>query len=152
MALSIVELNKHIFSKFSVRNVNFIDGIFAVCSHILIGIKPMMMKLSRVKILLQGGVRLTLQCIGPKNGGGMEVAIIQRGKSTAISTGQEYCIMDSCSIKPNCKEPRVIIVGAGIAGLSAAHRLTQCGIRNFVVLEAKERFVKFQRFHGEYSV
>lgn len=108
----------------------------------------MMMKLSRVKILLQGGVRLTLKCIGPKDVGVMAVAIMQRGKSTAISTGQEYCIMDSSSIKPNVKEPRVIIVGAGLAGLSAAHRLTQCGIRNFVVLEAKERFVKLQRYQG----
>lgn len=54
-------------------------------------------------------------------------------------SGLEHCILDSCSISPTCKEPRVIIVGAGMAGLSAAHRLTQCGIRNFVVLEAKER-------------
>lgn len=106
----------------------------------------MRMKLSRVKILLQGGVRLTLKCIGPKDGGVMAVAIMHRGKSTAVSSGQEYCIMDSSSIKPNVKEPRVIIIGAGIAGLSAAHRLTQCGIRNFVVLEAKERCVKLLAF------
>ncbi|XP_026325498.1 peroxisomal N(1)-acetyl-spermine/spermidine oxidase-like [Hyposmocoma kahamanoa] len=99
----------------------------------------MRMKLSRVKILLQGGVRFTLKCIEPKDGGVMALAFMHRGKSTAVSSGQEYCIMDSSSIRPNVKEPRVIIVGAGIAGLSAAHRLTQCGIRNFVVLEAKER-------------
>lgn len=105
------------------------------------------MKLSRVKILLQGGVRLTLKCIqGSKDGNVMALTIMHRGKSTAISAGQEYCIMDSSSIKPNVKEPRVIIIGAGIAGLSAAHRLTQCGIRNFVVLEAKERFVKCLAF------
>ncbi|KAI5633969.1 flavin containing amine oxidoreductase domain-containing protein [Phthorimaea operculella] len=58
-----------------------------------------------------------------------------------MACGQEssHCIMDSCSIPASCQEPRVIIIGAGMAGLSAAHRLTQCGIRNFVVLEAKER-------------
>lgn len=55
------------------------------------------------------------------------------------TSGKEQCILDSCSISPNCQEPRVIIVGAGMAGLSAAHRLTQCGINNFLVLEAKER-------------
>lgn len=62
-----------------------------------------------------------------------------RPKSTAVTTGQEQCFLDSCSIKPSIREPRVIIVGAGIAGLSAAHRLTQCGICNFNILEAKER-------------
>lgn len=65
---------------------------------------------------------------------------IHRGLSSAVSTGTEHCMLDSCSINPRFQEPRVIIIGAGIAGLSAAHRLTQCGIRNFVVLEAKERF------------
>lgn len=41
-----------------------------------------------------------------------------------------------------CKpEPKVIIVGAGVAGLSAAHRLWQCGINNFTILEATDRYV-----------
>ncbi|KAL4716154.1 hypothetical protein ACJJTC_013931 [Scirpophaga incertulas] len=47
--------------------------------------------------------------------------------------------MDSCSISITRQGPRVIIVGAGLAWLSAAHRLAQCGIRNFNILEAKER-------------
>lgn len=59
-----------------------------------------------------------------------------RGLASDVS---QQCIMDPCHIDPCIKEPRVIIVGAGMAGLSAAHRLTQCGIRNFIVLEAKER-------------
>ncbi|XP_067002314.1 peroxisomal N(1)-acetyl-spermine/spermidine oxidase [Anabrus simplex] len=42
-------------------------------------------------------------------------------------------------IPPCTPEPQVVIVGAGIAGLSAAQRLTQCGITNFTVLEATER-------------
>lgn len=64
---------------------------------------------------------------------------MSRSPVLRASAGLEHCILDSCSISPTCKEPRIIIVGAGMAGLSAAHHLTQCGIRNFVVLEAKER-------------
>lgn len=41
-----------------------------------------------------------------------------------------------------CKpEPNIVIVGAGMAGLSAAHRLVQCGFQNFTVLEATDRYV-----------
>lgn len=43
--------------------------------------------------------------------------------------------MDPC--KP---EPAVVIVGAGISGLSAAQRLAQSGISNFTVLEATDRY------------
>lgn len=64
-----------------------------------------------------------------------------RTNGNAVNTGKEQCILDSCSIKPSIREPRVIIVGAGIAGLSAAHRLTQCGVCNFNILEAKERYI-----------
>lgn len=39
-----------------------------------------------------------------------------------------------------CKpEPSVVIIGAGIAGLSAAERLAVCGLTNFTILEATER-------------
>lgn len=73
--------------------------------------------------------------------------IVRRGLSSVVSrAGQEQCILDSSSISPSCQEPRVIVVGAGMAGLSAAHRLTQCGIRNFVVLEAKERQVGYNLY------
>nr|CAD7450313.1 unnamed protein product [Timema bartmani] len=47
----------------------------------------------------------------------------------------EPCILDPCIPKP-C----VTIIGAGLAGLSAAHRLTKCGIKNVTVLEATERY------------
>nr|CAD7399109.1 unnamed protein product [Timema poppensis] len=49
------------------------------------------------------------------------------------------CLIDPCILDPCVPEPSVIIIGAGLAGLSAAHRLTKCGIRNFTVLEATER-------------
>lgn len=106
------------------------------------------MKLSRMKLIWQGGLHITIRCLRSQEVHRMASTIIWRGLSSAVSAaGQEQCILDSCSIGPNCGEPRVIIVGAGMAGLSAAHRLTQCGIRNFVVLEAKERFVYCGRYH-----
>lgn len=99
------------------------------------------MKLSRMKLIWQEGLRITVKCLLSRDVKRTATSFL-RGLSSAVSTaGQEQCILDSCSIGPNSREPRVIIVGAGMAGLSAAHRLTQCGIRNFVVLEAKERFV-----------
>ncbi|KPM10720.1 thiamine pyrophosphokinase 1 [Sarcoptes scabiei] len=36
-------------------------------------------------------------------------------------------------------DTRIAIVGAGIAGISAAHRLYQNGFKNFVILEAKDQ-------------
>lgn len=42
-------------------------------------------------------------------------------------------------IDPCNPEPKVVIIGAGMAGLSAAHRLAQCGLKNCTVLEATDR-------------
>lgn len=44
------------------------------------------------------------------------------------------CMVDQCQ-----KLPNVVIVGAGMAGLSAAHRLAYCGIKEFTILEANDR-------------
>jgi len=52
----------------------------------------------------------------------------------------EACQFDSCMIDPCKIEPNVVIIGAGMAGLSAAHRLAQCGFQNFTVLEATDRY------------
>lgn len=102
------------------------------------------MKLSRVKLIWQGSPRVMriatqrIERISEWDG-----ATVRRMSGAVSAKGQEQCILDSCSINPRFQEPRVIIVGAGMAGLSAAHRLTQCGIRNFVILEAKERWVNY---------
>lgn len=49
-------------------------------------------------------------------------------------------MLDPC--KP---EPTVVIIGAGMAGLSAAHRLAQCGLQNFTILEATDRYIHITR-------
>lgn len=51
----------------------------------------------------------------------------------------EVCTIADCMVDPCKPEPAVVIVGAGVAGLSAAQRLSQCGITNFTVLEATDR-------------
>lgn len=43
-------------------------------------------------------------------------------------------------VDPSKPEPSVVIIGAGMAGLSAAQRLVQSGISNFTVLEATDRY------------
>ncbi|KAK7866630.1 hypothetical protein R5R35_011537 [Gryllus longicercus] len=42
-------------------------------------------------------------------------------------------------LDPRTPEPTIVIIGAGIAGLSAAQRLVQCGIKKFNILEATDR-------------
>lgn len=51
---------------------------------------------------------------------------------------EPVCIYDMCAIKPGTPQPAVVIIGAGMAGLSAANRLMQCGITNFKVVEAMD--------------
>ncbi|XP_024944210.1 peroxisomal N(1)-acetyl-spermine/spermidine oxidase-like [Cephus cinctus] len=51
----------------------------------------------------------------------------------------ETCQLDPCMLDPCKPEPTVVIIGAGMAGLSAAHRLVQCGLQNFTILEATDR-------------
>lgn len=101
------------------------------------------MKLSRMKLIWKRDIWNYIKIVRCRTVPGSNRALTtgQRQFASAVSAaGQEQCILDSCSINPNCREPRVIIVGAGMAGLSAAHRLSQCGINNFLVLEAKERY------------
>uniref|UniRef100_A0A1Y1KHR2 Amine oxidase domain-containing protein n=1 Tax=Photinus pyralis TaxID=7054 RepID=A0A1Y1KHR2_PHOPY len=51
----------------------------------------------------------------------------------------DVCTISEGMVDPCKPEPTIVIIGAGIAGLSAAHRLTQCGISNITVLEAIDR-------------
>lgn len=44
-----------------------------------------------------------------------------------------------CSMTTRGHDVRIIIVGAGIAGLSAAHHLMKNGFANVLVLEASDR-------------
>ncbi|RZF38231.1 hypothetical protein LSTR_LSTR005592 [Laodelphax striatellus] len=52
---------------------------------------------------------------------------------------EKICLIDKDLVDP-CKEsPKVIIVGAGMAGLSAAARLFKAGVTDITVLEASDR-------------
>jgi len=64
----------------------------------------------------------------------------RRGYATEVKgPNYEVCTISDAMVDPCKPEPAVVIVGAGIAGLSAAQRLFQCGISNFTILEATDR-------------
>lgn len=44
-----------------------------------------------------------------------------------------------CKLPESWSQPKVVVIGAGMAGLSAAHRLVQCGLCDVTVLEATDR-------------
>jgi len=46
---------------------------------------------------------------------------------------------DKAKIPPGIRQPHVVIIGAGMAGLSAAQRLVSCGLSNITILEAIDR-------------
>uniref|UniRef100_A0A0A9W4Y9 Peroxisomal N(1)-acetyl-spermine/spermidine oxidase n=1 Tax=Lygus hesperus TaxID=30085 RepID=A0A0A9W4Y9_LYGHE len=48
-------------------------------------------------------------------------------------------VRESCSLEGCCSLPKVIVVGAGLAGMSAASKLIQAGVKDLLVLEATSR-------------
>ena len=59
------------------------------------------------------------------------VSLLKKSKYLLVFRG--------ASIDMNNKDARVVIVGAGAAGLSAAHHLIENGFDNVVILEATDR-------------
>lgn len=64
------------------------------------------------------------------------------------------CAVDPCQPEVCLSQPKVIIIGAGMAGISAAARLVQRGISNFLILEALERllFNVYTLFYNNISI
>ncbi|XP_060516577.1 peroxisomal N(1)-acetyl-spermine/spermidine oxidase-like isoform X2 [Cylas formicarius] len=62
-----------------------------------------------------------------------------RRQANAPSGNYQTCTVTDTMVDPCKIEPSVVIIGAGIAGLSVAQRLAQCGLNKFTVLEATER-------------
>ncbi|KAL1496929.1 hypothetical protein ABEB36_007979 [Hypothenemus hampei] len=51
----------------------------------------------------------------------------------------QQCTITDNMVDPCRPEPTVVIIGAGISGLSVAQRLAQCGLSKFTILEATDR-------------
>ncbi|XP_050439149.1 uncharacterized protein LOC126844783 [Adelges cooleyi] len=58
----------------------------------------------------------------------------RRPLSTIVNNSLDDFTVGGC-----VKEPKVIIIGAGLAGLSAAQRLASAGFKDFTILEASHR-------------
>lgn len=65
--------------------------------------------------------------------------------SNQVSKGNyKQCTITDNMVDPCRPEPLVVIIGAGIAGLSVAQRLAQCGLSKITVLEATDRLVSIK--------
>ncbi|XP_061707009.1 protein anon-37Cs-like [Cydia pomonella] len=78
-------------------------------------------------------LKITKRCIG----GSEDPPVTAPCAPDMVERG--ICASEPCEPGTCYPEPRVVIIGAGMAGLSAAVRLTQRGINNYVILEAYER-------------
>lgn len=58
---------------------------------------------------------------------------------TCTKTPTNLVPSSSNLLDPNIPQPRVIIIGAGLAGISAAYKLSQSGFKNFQIVEAIDR-------------
>uniref|UniRef100_A0A1B6D392 Amine oxidase domain-containing protein n=1 Tax=Clastoptera arizonana TaxID=38151 RepID=A0A1B6D392_9HEMI len=64
---------------------------------------------------------------------------VEPGKCQSIAADRIESIMSKCMFESSTELPKVVIVGAGMAGLSAGQRLASCGITDFTILEAIDR-------------
>lgn len=81
----------------------------------------------------------------------IDVVSVDSSETTAATTGvlppastsdrsSKTFSEDLYKITSNLPQPKVVIIGAGIAGLTAAQHLVQSGMRNLTVIEASERY------------
>ncbi|ENN76337.1 hypothetical protein YQE_07300, partial [Dendroctonus ponderosae] len=70
----------------------------------------------------------------------LQLLLRKFASSNQVSKGNyKQCTITDNMVDPCRPEPSVVIIGAGIAGLSVAQRLAQCGLSKITVLEATDR-------------
>lgn len=70
---------------------------------------------------------------------------LKKSKGESCSTKDEVSASKDVDTKlpDSWSQPKVVIVGGGIAGLSAAQRLVQYGLRDVTLLEATDKLVSY---------
>lgn len=70
--------------------------------------------------------------------------------STQDKEPASKCQEVDAKLPDSWSQPKVVIIGAGIAGLSAAQKLAQYGICDVTVLEAADKLVSFLQYIANY--
>jgi hypothetical protein len=90
--------------------------------------------------------------VGPKNNKIIYLSIccvyyvltVVFGKKCVRKALPRLVVREGPRMKDLLKEVRVVVIGAGVAGLTAAQRLLQAGITDLVLLEAANRFANLK--------